>query len=315
MRIVHDLGTADDTRQRQPACHRLRNDHEVGLDAEVLHREHSPSPPEPGLHLVRHEQDAFPVADSAQAFHELRGRGQEAALALLRLEHDRRDVFRRHRRHEQALEGAECGCGVRAAIGIRVRRAVDLGRKGPQPLLVRMRLRGHGQGHPRPAVECALEREDRLSLRVEARELDGVLDRLGAGVEERSTRLPGDRSQRAETLSELDVALVRDDREIRVEKPVGLLGDRFDDAWIVVADVRHADASDEVDERVAVDVGDGRPARAIGDDRLVDDQRTGDSVPLALEDLAATRAGNLGANLDDAGGGSHAREPIRPTCR
>ncbi len=93
MRIVHDLGAADDTRQRQPACHRLRNDHEVGLDAEVLHREHSTRAPEPGLHLVRHEQDAVPVADSAQAFHELRGRGQEAALALLRLEHDRRDVY------------------------------------------------------------------------------------------------------------------------------------------------------------------------------------------------------------------------------
>ncbi len=242
------------------------------------------------------------------------GAGQEAALALLRLEHDRRDVIRRHRRHEQALEGTERGGGVRAAIGVRVRRAVDLGREGPEPLLVRMRLRGHGQGHPRPAVECALERDDRLALRVEARELDGVLDRLGAGVEERSTRLPGDRSQRAEPLRELDVALVRDDREVRVEEPVDLLGDRFDDAWIVVTDVRHADASDEVDEGVSVDVGDGRPARAIGDDRLVDDQRAGDSVPLALEDLAATRAGNLGANLDDAGG-SHAREPIRPTCR
>ena len=163
-------------------------------------------------------------------------------------------------------------------------------------------------------MECALERDDRLSLRVEPRELDSVLDRLGAGIEERSTRLPGDRCQRAETLRELDVALVRDDREVRVEKPVGLLGDRFDHAWIVVADVRHADASDEVDEGVSVDVGDGRSARAIGHDRLVDDQRAGDSVPLAIEDLAATRAGNLGANLDDAGG-SHAREPIRPTCR
>ena len=42
---------------------------------------------------------------------------------------------------------------------------------------------------------------------------------------------------------------------------------------MVVTDVRDADAADEVDERVAVDVGDRRAARSVGDDRLVDDQR------------------------------------------
>ena len=121
-------------------------------------------------------------------------------------------------------------------------------------------------------------------------------------------------SQRAEPLGELDVALVRDDREVGVQEAIDLLGDRLDDARVVVPDVRHADASDEVDERVAVDVGDRRPARPIGDDRLVDDERTRDRETLALEDLAAPRAGNLRADLDHAGG-RHARQPIRPTCR
>ena len=39
-----------------------------------------------------------PIADRAQPFDELRRRGYEAALALLRLEHDRRDLLRRRHR-------------------------------------------------------------------------------------------------------------------------------------------------------------------------------------------------------------------------
>ena len=98
-------------------------------------------------------------------------------------------------------------------------------------------------------------------------ELHRVLDRLGAGVEERAARLAADRDERAEPLGELHVALVRHDGEVRVQEAVGLLGDRLDDARMVVTDVRDAHAADEVDERVAVDVRDRGAARAIGDDR------------------------------------------------
>ena len=157
-------------------------------------------------------------------------------------------------------------------------------------------------------MERALERDHALALRVEPRELDRVLDRLGARVEERAARLAADRRQRAEPLGELDVALVRNDREVRVEEAVDLLGDRRDDAGMVVADVRHADAADEIDERVAVDVRDRRSAGAIGDDRLVNDERMRDGTLLAREDLAAARARNLRPDLDHAGR-RHARQP------
>ena len=261
--------------------------------------------PKPGLHLVGDEDDPVLVADRPQALDELRRRREEAALALLRLEDDRRDVVRRDVGREQALERGERRRRVRAAIRVRERRAVDLGRERPEALLVRVRLRGHRQRHPRATVERAVERDDALPLRVEARELDGVLDRLGAGVEEGAARLAADRRERAEPLGELDVALVRDDREVRVEEAIDLLGDRLDDARMVVADVRDADPADEVDERVAVDVGDRRAARAIGDDRLVDDQRARDgarsrsrisrlrgpgiSVRISITRVAATR--------------------------
>ena len=163
-------------------------------------------------------------------------------------------------------------------------------------------------------MERALERDHSLPLRVETRELDRVLHGLGAGVEEGAAGLTADRDERAEALRELDIALVRNDGEVGVEKAVDLIGDRLDDARMVVADVRDADSADEVDERVAVDVRDRRATRTVGDDRPVDDQRTGDRVPLALEDLAAAGTRNLRANLDHAGG-CHARQPIRPTCR
>ena len=112
MWVVHDLRPTDHARQRQTASDRLRDDHEIRLDVEVLHGEHPPGAPEPGLNLVRHEQDPVPVADSAQALDELRRCGKEAALALLRLEDDRGDVLRGHVRREQALEGGERGRGV-----------------------------------------------------------------------------------------------------------------------------------------------------------------------------------------------------------
>ena len=157
-------------------------------------------------------------------------------------------------------------------------------------------------------MERAFEGDDALALRVQPRELDRVLDGLRAGVEEGSALLAADRDERAEPLGELHVALVGDDGEVGVEEALDLLADRFEHPRMVVADVRDADSSDEVDERVAVDVRDRRSARAVGDDRLVDDQRVRDRLQLSLEDLAAPRAGNLRAYLDHAGG-RHAREP------
>ena len=158
-------------------------------------------------------------------------------------------------------------------------------------------------------MERALEGDHTLPLRIEACELDRILDRLGAGVEEGGACLAGDRRERTEPLRKLDVALVRDDGEVRVQETVRLLGDGLDHARMVVADVRDADATDEVDERVAVDVRDRRTAGAVRDDRLVNDQRPRDRMPLAFQDLSATRPGDLRSNLDHARR-RHAREPI-----
>ena len=81
----------------RPAAIDFATVEQIGLDAEVLHREHAPGAAEAGLHLVCDEHDAVAVAERAQPVHELRRGGDEASLAELRLEHDRGDRARQGR--------------------------------------------------------------------------------------------------------------------------------------------------------------------------------------------------------------------------
>jgi hypothetical protein len=149
-------------------------------------------------------------------------------------------------------------------------------------------------------VEPALESDHGRPARVATRELDGVLDGLGARVEERGLRRSRERSDRGQPLGVLDVDLVRDDREVGVEEARGLLLHRRDDARVGVADGEAADAAREVDEAVAVDVGDGRAAPFRDHDREVEAERVGDHALFPLGDLAGARAGDLGTKLDRA---------------
>ena len=105
-------------------------------------------------------------------------------------------------------------------------------------------------------MEAALEADDGGAARVGARELDRVLDRLGARVEEGRLRGAAERREREQPLGQLDVHLVRDHGEVGVQEARRLLLHGLDDVRVRVADVEDADAAREVDERVPVDVGD-----------------------------------------------------------
>ena len=123
-----------------------------------------------------------------------------------------------------------------------------------------------------------------------ARDLDRVLDRLGAGVDEdRLLLLARAGRQLGEPAAYVDVGLVDADHEALVEVLVGLRLDRLDDGREAVAGVLAADAAGEVDEAAAVDVGDARAVR-VGDDEL----RGGDA--------GAHVAGALGEDLVVRGG-------------
>ena len=163
-------------------------------------------------------------------------------------------------------------------------------------------------------MERAVERDHRGPPRVRARELDRVLDRLRPGVEERRLRRPRERREREQPLGELDVDLVGDDGEVGVGEAVELLLRRGDDLRVGVADVETADAAGEVDERVAVDVGDRRAPGLGGDDGKGERQRRSDAAVDPVDDLPRTRARDLRPEVDRPrrGHGLSVQQPAGP---
>ena len=138
-------------------------------------------------------------------------------------------------------------------------------------------------------MERALEGDHGRPAGEEPGELDRVLDGLGAGVEERRLRRTGERRARNQLLGELDVGLVGDDREIGVGEAAELLLRRLDDAGMRMAGVQAADPAGEVDEDVAVDVGQRRAPALVRHEREHDRLRVRDHRLLPLEDRLRPR--------------------------
>ncbi len=118
---------------------------------------------------------------AAQRAQELERRHVEAALALHRLDHDGGDRLRIDVAVEQPVQIGERLLGGDAAVGLRELGVIHLGGKRPEAALVGHDFAGERHGHQRAAVKAAGECDDRGALGVVARNLDGVLDRLGTG--------------------------------------------------------------------------------------------------------------------------------------
>ena len=84
----------DDGADRHAGSQSLRGEEDVGLDALVLAGPHLSGAPDAALHLVRHQQDAVPVAERAQVAQPSRRRDDVAAFSLNRLDEDGGDVAR-----------------------------------------------------------------------------------------------------------------------------------------------------------------------------------------------------------------------------
>ena len=122
-----------------------------------------------------------------------------------------------------------------------------------------------------------------------AGDLDRVLDRLGAGVEEqRLLLLARARRQLAEAPADVDVWLVGPDHEALVQVAVDLRVDRGGDGLEAVPGVLAADPAGEVDVLVAVDVDDGRAVGAVDDESWRRHAARDPAGPL-LEDAAGRR--------------------------
>ena len=105
---------------------------------------------------------------------------------------------------------AGVGHGQRAPVAVGVRDAVDLGRVRPEAHLVRRHLGGEAQGHVGPAVEGVLKGDDGLAACRVPRDLDRVLDGLGARVHEEGAFGKVARSVGVQLLGQLYVGLVAD---------------------------------------------------------------------------------------------------------
>ena len=193
---------------------------------------------------------------------------------------------------EHALDAVErLSCGD-AAVLVRERRPVDLRGERPHAGLVRVHLRRHrhrrascGRGTPprmrsppgRPVARRAILTAFSTASAPELKNAARVGPAIGA-------------SGRPSRSASSTYDAVRDDREVGVDEPRRLLLDRLDDAWVAVADVEHADAAREVDERVAVDVGDRRVQRLGGEDREVDLERLCERQPRPAREAPASGA-------------------------
>ena len=181
------------------------------------------------------------------------------------------------------LERRDRGVRVDAAIRIWSDGPVDLGREGPEAGLVGAHLARHGHRQQRAAVEAVVEDDDAGAAGRRTRDLDRVLDRLGARVhQDRLLVLARARRVLGEPPAHLDVGLVGADHEALVEELVDLLVDRCNDRREPVPRVLARDPAREIE----VD-GCRRPPRPVRPRRAR--PRAGESRRLARHSAAAPR--------------------------
>ena len=177
-------------------------------------------------------------------------------------------------------------------------------------------LAGERQGQERAAVEAGIEGQHRGPPGGAARDLDRVLDRLGAAGEERRLGRAGNRDDLAQLARQRHVRLVGRHHETGVLELLHLRARAVQHARRRVTRVQAADAAAEVEELVAVDVDEQRPFSALEEDpvpRLRDARR--DPAPALLEQRPAPWSRQRGLDRDRAHAQYHPTGlSLRLTC-
>ena len=131
---------------------------------------------------------------------------------------------------------------------------VDLRREGTEAALVRHDLAGETHGEQRPAVKPAGEGDHGGAFGMDPRNLDGILDRLGSGIEEQRFLRKVPRRRRIQPLGEADVGLVGSHVETGMGEQFRLLRHRRHHPRVPMTGVDHRDARGEIDEAPALHV-------------------------------------------------------------
>ena len=132
------------------------------------------------------------------------------------------------------------------------------------------------------------------------RDLDGVLDGLRTGGEQRRLLGVVTRREPVERRRDVDEALVLGDEEAGVGEALRLLGDAADDLGVGRPDAGHGDAGRQVDDVVAVDVDEDAAAGALDEHRhrgAETARQLGPPLLLQLERLGSRDGGRENATL------------------
>ena len=335
---VHDVLAGDDPRQRQSGRDALGHDQDVRLHVPVADREDLAGAGEARLDLVGDQQDPVLPGDLPEPRQEPGRRDEVAALADDRLHDDRGHLVREDELVEQQVQLRLPVAGavrrvVRPAgrpVAVRVGGVVDGSRQRLEgaPVHVLRRRQRHRLGGA--AVERVAERDDRRPPRRHARQLDGGLDGLGAGVRQEGAPWSA-RQEVRQAIVEAQPGLVVDDVLLAVEQLRGLGLHGGHDSRMGVARVRDADPRRVVEVPVAL--GRDQPAalavvhdqvrdpapdrghhRAVGEgsavalarrDRdhgdLLGGRRTADAQRRAIADRTDDRVGELQCQPDEVG--------------
>ena len=149
-------------------------------------------------------------------------------------------------------------------------------------------------------MKAVLETDHSLTAGEGAGHLDRVLNRLGAAVQQESALRMAAGSDLVEPFGQGDVGLVCGDRKAYVSKTVQLGPDGRNNRRVPVPGIDHADPAAEIDQPVAVSIGDDRSVRLHysnrGDGRYAPRHRLG----APCEQGAALGAGDLRHEPNDA---------------
>ena len=147
-------------------------------------------------------------------------------------------------------------------------------------------------------MERVLEADDGLPAGVGARDLDRVLDCFRAAVDEDRALVVRAGRDRVEALGQRDIRLVGHDGKADVREVIQLRVHGADHVRVAVAHIDHTDPTGEIDQVVAIGVGQDRAIGLDDRDRSGGGHTAGDRACAPGHQRIAGRTGHRGLQID-----------------